>query len=82
MIRFISIMTTLFLYLLFGIPVLGVEWLIGKFNKNTEDYQCLRMVQRAFKLMISMAGTYNGKGHRKYPKGSVGALCGQPQKLL
>lgn len=50
-------MTTLFLYLLFGIPVLGVEWLIGKFNKNTEDYQCLRMVQRAFKLMISMAGT-------------------------
>ena len=57
MIRFISIMTTLFLYLLFGIPVLGVEWLIGKFNKNTEDYQCLRMVQRAFKLMISMAGT-------------------------
>ena len=50
-------MTTLFLYLLFGIPVLGVEWLIGKFNKNTEDYQCLRMVQRAFKLTISMAGT-------------------------
>lgn len=57
MIRFISIMITLFLYLLLGIPVLGVEWLIGKFNKNTEDYQCLRMVQRAFKLMISMAGT-------------------------
>lgn len=50
-------MITLFLYLLLGIPVLGVEWLIGKFNKNTEDYQCLRMVQRAFKLMISMAGT-------------------------
>lgn len=57
MIRFISIMITLFLYLLLGIPVLGVEWLIGKFSKNTEDFQCLRMVQRAFKLMISMAGT-------------------------
>lgn len=57
MIRFILIMITLFLYLLLGIPVLGVEWLVGKFSKKTEDYQCLRMVQRTFSLMISMAGT-------------------------
>lgn len=57
MIRFILIIITLFLYLLLGIPVLGVEWLVGKFSKKTEDYQCLRMVQRTFSLMISMAGT-------------------------
>lgn len=50
-------MTMLFLYLVLGIPVLGIEWLIGKISKKTEDYQCLRMVQRAFKLMLKIAGT-------------------------
>lgn len=57
MIRFICIVITLFLYLVLGIPVLSVEWLIRKFSKKTSDYQCLRMVQKAFKLMIKMAGT-------------------------
>lgn len=57
MIRLLAIAITLFAYLLFGIPVLGIEWLIGKFNKEAEDYQCLRMVQGAFKLMLKMAGT-------------------------
>lgn len=57
MIRFIIIVIMLFLYLILGIPVLGVEWLIGKFNKKSEDYQCLRMVQTAFRLMLQVAGT-------------------------
>ena len=56
MIRFITIAVILFLYLLFGIPVLGIEWIIGKFNKEKEDYQCLRMVQGAFKLMLKVTG--------------------------
>jgi len=57
MIRFLIIAIILFLYLLLGIPVLFVEWLIGKHNKKAEDYQCLRMVQNAFKLMLFIAGT-------------------------
>lgn len=57
MIRFITIAVILGLYLLLGIPVLGIEWLIGKFSKTTEDYQCLWLVQGAFKLMLKVAGT-------------------------
>lgn len=57
MIRFIIIVIILFLYLILGIPVLGIEWLIGKFHKKSEDYQCLRMVQKAFRLMLKIAGT-------------------------
>ena len=57
MIRFIIIVIILFLYLILGMPVLGIEWLIGKFNKQAEDYQCLRMVQKAFRLMLKIAGT-------------------------
>ncbi|MBO1687773.1 1-acyl-sn-glycerol-3-phosphate acyltransferase, partial [Clostridium butyricum] len=47
MIRFIFVVLFLGLYLVLGIPVLGVEWLIGKFNKKACDYQSLRMVQWA-----------------------------------
>lgn len=56
MIRFIIIALMLFLYLLLGIPVLLVEWVIGKFNQRAKDYSCLRMVQTAFRLMLKVAG--------------------------
>ena len=56
MIRFLIIALMLFLYLLLGIPVLLVEWIIGKFNQEAKDYSCLRMVQTAIKLMLKVAG--------------------------
>lgn len=56
MLRFIIIVLILLLYLVLGIPVLGIEWIIGKFNKKAADYQCLRLVQQAFKLMLKVAG--------------------------
>lgn len=56
MIRFIIIVLMLFLYLLLGIPVLLIEWVIGKYNQEAKDYSCLRMVQTAFKLMLKVAG--------------------------
>ncbi len=33
MLRFIGVVLFLFLFLLLGIPVLGMEWIIGKFYK-------------------------------------------------
>lgn len=56
MIRFIIIVLMLFLYLLLGIPVLLIEWVIGKYNQEAKDYSCLRMVQTAFKLMLKVTG--------------------------
>ncbi len=56
MVRFIIIVIILGLYLLLGIPVLGIEWIVGRFRKEKEDYQCLRMVQGAFKLMLKVTG--------------------------
>lgn len=56
MIKFICVALFLFLYLILGIPVLGIEWIIGKFNKEKEDYQCLRMVQWAFKRILAITG--------------------------
>ena len=52
MIRLILIATILILYLIIGIPVLLIEWVIGTFNPRARDISSLRMVQAAFKLML------------------------------
>lgn len=57
MIRIIIIMLMLLAYLILGIPVLIVEWVIHKFNPYVADISQLRMVQWQFKLMLFAAGT-------------------------
>ncbi len=57
MLRFLIIVLILVLYLILGIPVLLFEAVLGRFNKEARDYQCLRLVQGAFKLMLFVAGT-------------------------
>ena len=39
MIRLILALLFAILYLIIGIPVLGVEWIIAKFNKQAADYR-------------------------------------------
>lgn len=57
MIRFILVCLILLLYLILGIPVLLVEWLISRWNPRLRDISCLRMVQAAFKLILWFTGT-------------------------
>jgi 1-acyl-sn-glycerol-3-phosphate acyltransferase len=54
-----SILAVLFalLYLILGIPVLGVEWIIAKFNRRAADISQLRMVQWAFRVILFICGT-------------------------
>ena len=56
MIRFILVSTTVILFLVLFIPVLIVEWIIGKFNRKAKDYSSLRIVQGAFKLILWITG--------------------------
>lgn len=57
MIRFILIATFLILYLILTIPILIIEWILGKFNKPASDLRSLRLVQWAFRTMLKIAGT-------------------------
>ena len=57
MIRIILIAIILALYLLLGIPVLGILWIVRHFNQKGADYASLRMVQWAFRVMLKIAGT-------------------------
>lgn len=56
MIRFIIIVLIVLLYLILGIPVLLIEWVIGKINRRARDYSSLRLVQSAFKLIMFATG--------------------------
>ncbi|MDL2295785.1 1-acyl-sn-glycerol-3-phosphate acyltransferase [Lachnospiraceae bacterium OttesenSCG-928-E19] len=56
MIRFILVAIILVLFLVGFIPVLIVEWIIGKFNPYARDISSLRLVQGAFKLMLFITG--------------------------
>lgn len=58
MIRLILVALFVLLYLILGIPVLFVEWLIAKKNKPAADLSQLRMVQWAFRVILFLAGTH------------------------
>lgn len=57
MLRAILALLFAILYLIIGIPILGVEWIIGKFNKQAADISQLRMVQWAFRVILFICGT-------------------------
>ena len=56
MLRFILIVIILVGYLILSIPLLLIEWVIGKFNTRAKDISSLRIVQAVFRLMIFIAG--------------------------
>lgn len=56
MIRTIFAVLFAVVYLICGIPVLGIEWIIGKFNKEKMDVSNLRMVQWALGTIGKICG--------------------------
>ena len=57
MIRTILILLYLVLFLILGIPVLFVEWIIGHFNQDLKDRSSLALVQWGFRCCLFTAGT-------------------------
>ena len=56
MIRFILVAVTVVGFLILSIPLLIVEWIIGKFNKRAKDISSLRIVQAVFRLILWLTG--------------------------
>ena len=57
MLRALLALLFVILYLIVGIPILGVEWIIHKFNSKAADISQLRMVQWAFRVILFICGT-------------------------
>ncbi len=56
MIRLIIIAIFLVLFLIISLPILLIEWIIGKFNPDARDHSSLRIVQWALRVIIVLAG--------------------------
>lgn len=57
MIRFIFVACFVILFLVLSIPLLIVEWIIGKFNMDLKNRSSLAIVNWAFRCCLFLAGT-------------------------
>lgn len=72
MIRFIGCCIFLGCYLILGLPVLGIEWIISKFNKELSDRHCMHIVQWGFGCMLAISGVdVTVIGEENIPDGAV-----------
>lgn len=68
MIRFIIVALSVVLFLVLSLPMLLVEWFIGKTNPAKRDWQSLRVVKAVFRYLLNVAGvTITVKGAENIP---------------
>ena len=70
MIRFIFVALTVIGFLILSIPILIIEWIIGKFNPRARDISSLRIIQGVFKFILWETGSkFTIIGEENIPKG-------------
>ncbi len=66
--RSILAVVFVFFFFLLGLPVMGAEWIISKFNRYAADISQLRIVQFAFRCVLFISGVkVDVYGHEKVP---------------
>ena len=67
--RAIIVFTFVFVFLICSIPIMIVEWIIGKFNMDIKNKSSLAIVNWAFRWCLRLAGTkVIVKGEENVPK--------------
>ena len=56
MIRFITLATFVILFLIFSMPLMFIEWIIGKFNMDVKNRSSLAIVNWAFRNCLRITG--------------------------
>lgn len=56
MIRFIFTVIFVVSFLILSIPILIIEWILGKFNMNAKNRSCLAIVNWAFRCCLFISG--------------------------
>lgn len=57
MIRLILVLIAVIVYLLVGILLQLIEWMIGKFNKPLKDRSSLALIKGVFRVILFLSGT-------------------------
>lgn len=56
MLRFIFVVIVVIGYLILSIPLLLIEWIIGKFNSYAKEISSLRIIQAVFRFILWLTG--------------------------
>ena len=56
MLRFIFVVIVVIGYLILSIPLLLIEWIIGKFNPYVKEISSLRIIQTVFRFILWLTG--------------------------
>lgn len=57
MIRFILLVLVVVSFLILSIPILLIEWIIGKISPHAKDISSLRIIQGVFRFLLWICGT-------------------------
>lgn len=83
MIRYIIAITCIGIFLIVTLPYLGLEWILGKFDKKASDLRQLRVVQAMFKYLLWLSGTtVIVKGEENIPKDEAVLYIGNHRSLF
>lgn len=83
MIRFILVVIVVVGFLILSIPILILEWLIGKFAPRFRDITSLRLVQYVFKLVMLISGVKTTViGEENVPKGEAVLYVGNHRSFF
>lgn len=83
MIRFIIVCIILVGFLIFSIPILLAEWIIGKFSMRIRDISSLRIVQAVFRLMLWVTGVkVTVIGEERVPKDQAVLFIGNHRSFF
>ena len=76
MIRFILVCIVVIGYLILSIPILLVEWIIGRFSPEKKDISSLRIIQAVFRFILKITGAkITVIGEENVPKDTYRLHC-------
>lgn len=83
MIRYIVVCITVVGFLILSIPLLLIEWLIGKFNPYAKDISSLRIIQAVFKFVLLLTGVkVTVIGEENVPKDQAVLFIGNHRSMF
>ncbi len=83
MIRYVIIILFVALFLVGSIPLMIVEWIVGKFNQDLKSRSSLTIVLWAFQTILWLAGTkVIVKGEENVPKDTAVLYVGNHRSLF
>ena len=74
MLRLVTALLCVVIFLIVSIPILLVEWIVGKFNRNARDIHSQKIIQWIFKVILVLCGVKLEVEGEEYLPASGGAL--------